>query len=373
MFMFWPNIHDWSAFLIRLIGQSSSGGSEWSECYHAARRIREGNLEDWYREWTGLGDAVKRSAAEAEQAGHPVTSRRNYLRAYNYYRAAEFFMLPGHPRKLAVYQDALACFQNAGRFFRPPLERVQVPFEGSHLLGYFYGVSGAGGSRPPVLLCFGGLDSTAEELYFLMAVGALERGIAVLALDGPGQGASFRQNGLLARHDFEGAVSAGVDYLQARKDVDGSRIALAAISLGGYYAARGAAFEPRLKACIVWGADYDYYEVWQKRADDHPMAAHLTWILGARDIAEAREKLRDFHLRGIASKIRCPLLITHSEVDTFVPVEHAYRLYEEATCDKEMMIFKAGEAGELHCQSDHLPLAHARVFDWLTDKLGTAG
>src|SRR5262245_23614668 len=40
---------------------------------------------------------------------------------------------------------------------------------------------------------------------------------------------------------------------------------LMAISLGGYYAPRAAAFEPRFAACVAWGAQWDYHATWAER------------------------------------------------------------------------------------------------------------
>src|ERR1019366_4172521 len=43
------------------------------------------------------------------------------------------------------------------------------------------------------------------------------------------------------------------DYLASRPEVDAKRIGVMAISLGGYFAPRAAAFEPRYACCLAWG------------------------------------------------------------------------------------------------------------------------
>src|SRR5262249_43676606 len=48
-----------------------------------------------------------------------------------------------------------------------------------------------------------------------------------------------------------------IDYLLAQGTVDPRRIAVVGASMGGFYAARAAAFEPRLAACVAWGGAYD--------------------------------------------------------------------------------------------------------------------
>ena len=120
------------------------------------------------------------------------------------------------------------------------------------MAGYFIR-SPFGGAKQPVLISFGGLDSFKDELWFMTGRGALQRGLSVLLMDGPGQGATLRRHGLTTRYDYEVPVGKCIDWLATRGDVDMSRIAVSGSSLGGYYAARAGAMEPRLAAAISHG------------------------------------------------------------------------------------------------------------------------
>ena len=48
--------------------------------------------------------------------------------------------------------------------------------------------------RQPCLISMGGLDSIKDEMWFMQAHGALQRGISVLMIDGPGQGGTLRRH-----------------------------------------------------------------------------------------------------------------------------------------------------------------------------------
>ena len=100
----------------------------------------------------------------------------------------------------------------------------------------------------------GGLDSIKDEMWFMQAHGALQRGISVLMIDGPGQGGTLRRHGIPTRHDYEVPIGRCIDYLETRSDVDPRRIAVCGSSLGGYYAARAGCYEHRLAAAISHGA-----------------------------------------------------------------------------------------------------------------------
>src|SRR3970040_1195153 len=101
-----------------------------------------------------------------------------------------------------------------------------------------YFVRNKSSSQSPVLISFGGLDSFKDELWFMTGRGAVQRGIAVLMVDGPGQGGTLRRHKIPTRYDYEVPVGRCIDWLEKRSDVDASRIAVCGSRLGGYYAAR---------------------------------------------------------------------------------------------------------------------------------------
>ena len=93
--------------------------------------------------------------------------------------------------------------------------------------------------------------------------------------------------------------------------IDPARIGVMAISLGGYYAPRAAAFEPRFACCIAWGAQWDYHATWKGRfekLDQNKLPSlsvpweHLLWILNAGSRDEAMKKLEGFKLDGVRSE-----------------------------------------------------------------------
>ena len=203
----------------------------------------------------------------------------------------------------------------------------------------------------------------------------VRRGFSVLLVDGPGQGESIRFRGMRIRHDFEVAGSAALDYLATRPDVDIDRVAMMAMSLGGYYTPRCAAMDPRFKAAIAWGAIWDYYELWKKRIERLKQAAlpvpadHLLWACGVETFDEALKKLEGFRLGGVAEQVQCPFLLLHGEEDAQVSMADAQKLFDSiGSLDKTFRVFSAEEGGAQHCQRDYLTLAVDTICDWLEEK-----
>ncbi len=369
----WPDFPWWSYQFRRVLGETQEGGGAISECFMAADKMRPGDGESWYREWRRLADRIAGQAAEAEAAGHAVTARNAYLRATNYYRASEYGVPPSDARRLESFDKCEECFQKAGRYLTPPLEIVRIPYEGTTLPAYFLRPSDLA-ARWPVLVSFGGLDSFKEELFFRFARGARERGIASLLVDGPGQGAAIRRQGLKTRYDYEVAVGACVDTLLGRSDVDPSRIAVSGASLGGYYAARAAAFEHRLAAAISSAAQWDLAASWRKRnlTDENPASAQIKWVFGGGTMAEVLKIAEKFTLEVVIERIRCPYLIIHGSHDHFGGQEEARIAYEaakKAGVKVTLLMVTPEQTAAEHCQLDNPTLGEDLMFDWLSDVL----
>ncbi|MFS0823131.1 alpha/beta hydrolase family protein [Bacillus sp. 1P02SD] len=366
MWYFWPENYMWSYQVNRIIGHTVYGGSQFSECIQTAERIKLGDYNSWYTEWNRIGDRVLAQANEAVLNENLETARVHYLRAADYIRLAEFFLQPDDPRKLATYQKGIEAFKKGAALLPNPPKLIQIPYEDSYLPGYFY--KSPKGDKSPAVVMFGGLDSTAEEMYFALAPYLLERGISLIAVDGPGQGAALRLNNIPSRYDYEVAGTAVMDWAIGQPEIDPDRIGIMAWSMGGYMAARTAAFEPRYKVCGIFSAVYDYSEMWENRPDDHPLANILKHVVGAETMAEAREKLKKYHLRDVAEKIQCPTFILHGAEDRQANVDHAYRVYNALKCPKSIHIVPTGQTGDPHCQADNHTQSFI-LFDWLKNNL----
>ena len=372
MWHYYPEHYMFSYQLIRILCQSHYGGGEFNECLEAAGKIKSGDTESFHQGWMWQGERVLAEAEKADDEGRKITARSAYLRASNYIRTAEFFLVPQDERKLPTYQKSVNAYRKGMALMANPPRLVEVPFDGgqaslSFMPGYFFQV--AGQQNGPLVIMFGGLDSTAEELYYGPASLLNERGISVLVLDGPGQGGALRLNHLHTRYDYNVPATVAFDWAVENLDIDPERIGIMSVSMGGYMAARSAAFEHRFKACAIWGAIYSYYDVWAKRPDNHPLSSIVCHILDVANMTEAREKLKSFVLADVLPQIECPTYISHGGDDRQVPVEHAYKVYEALTCEKYLNVVPADSTGSAHCHVDNFAKAYP-MLDWLQEKLG---
>src|SRR5579884_1879428 len=373
MFRFFPNNYMWSQGVMRAL-QSGGAIGEVIQVVNALQGAADAyDKEAWYAAWRDLGDHLWQQGEIERAADHPRSARGSFLRACSYYQWAIAYMDHDDPRKGETHRRSLDAFARYAERCEPPIEHVEVPYEGTSFPAWF--VPGAGGAaRKPAIIYLPGLDSTKEQgLPFALAMA--ERGFGVLLPDGPGVGEAVQFRGMPNRYDYEVPGKANFDYLASRPDVDPNRIVAVGVSMGGYRAPRFAAFEPRLAGCVAWGAIWDWAAVWAQRISNERGAvptphSHVLFVMGAKTLDEVTEKVQAWRLAGVASQIRCPLLITHGERDAQIPVEQAYALYEAAgSPQKELKIFTEAEGGSAHCQNDNRVLAHNYIADWLEDVL----
>jgi dienelactone hydrolase len=330
-----------------------------------------GDKESWHREWLRVADRNHKRGDAEEANGHTETAKACWLRAVDYYRQAEFWLAGEDPRRIEVFNKIEQCSKNWGRYLRPALQEVKIPYEGAFMYAYFLR-SPVGGERQPVLIAFGGLDSFKDEMWFMTARAPVQRGISVLMVDGPGQGGTLRRHKIPNRPDYEVPVGRMIDYLETRSDVDASRIAVSGSSLGGFYAARAASYEHRLAAVVSHGAVWSVNELWGEANESHGLAGHIKWVFGVPDMTAAFEKGRAFVLEGHIDKIRCPYLICHGGSDV-LSVQQALKVYEYAKMhgvDVTLEMIGEEETGAEHCQHDNPTIGQEKMGDWLADRLG---
>jgi dienelactone hydrolase len=376
--MYFPENYMWSISFLRclnsggLLGEMDRAGRELIE---ASRKLPSGDLESWHVRWDMLAEQVEEMAKKALDDGQKVTARDSYYRAAHYYQWAEAFLPMSDSRKKLVYHKHLDCFREATELMSHSIEIIDVPYVAGPLPAYFIpAVAGTPRPGPPVIF-FGGLDSVKEELFYGGRM-LVERGMSCLVVDGPGQGEALKLRGIISRTDYEVPAAAVYEYLASRPEVDSKRVGIMGISLGGYYAPRAAAFEKRFKACVAWGAIYDWHESWLRRLNIAPAtsiaspAHHLFNVLGVENWEQALERLKTYSLRGIAKQITCDFLIVHGEDDKHIPLVDAQALYNEAGSKwKELKVYTHVEGGAEHCQIDCPVPALSFIADWLAKHL----
>jgi pimeloyl-ACP methyl ester carboxylesterase len=314
--------------------------------------------EDWLDAFAALGDAHAARAGEAEATGRRVTAGEAWLHAAVAYHFAKFVWVLDAARSRAVADRAVAALYAGHRRLDPSAERIEVALDGAAIVGNLRRPAAV--ERPPLVLLIPGLDSTKEEFFRLEGV-FLERGMAALSLDGPGQGEGGYR--LPIRHDYEVAVAAVLDALDGRSDLDLGRVGALGVSLGGYHAPRAAAFEPRIRAVAGISGPFNFGALW----DRLPELTRETFVekSGAADAADGRERALRLDLDGVLQRLDRPALFVTGMRDRLIPWEDTQRQAQAAP----QGTFVGLEEGNHVCAN--VPyIARPLVADWLREQLG---
>ena len=329
--------------------------------YNDARAIldRLTRLQDWCPEWERMAAVHEALGDEALREGRPLTAGRAFVRAAIYYHTGQSVFFDDPAEKRWVQERQAAAYAKAMPHLRPPAERVDVPFAGITFPG---NLRRPAGPRPlPCVLLNPGADSTKEEFYTLENE-FLARGLATFSFDGPGQGLTWQAMKL--RPDWEKPVGAVLDALATRGDLDPGRVGIWGRSFGGYAVLRAAAGDARLRACISIGGFYDMADIWDRLPTG--VKDTLTFGFGVASHAAARERATAFTLKGQLARLRQPLLIVHSGLDTVVPVEESERMRQGAGGATTLVVFPDGN----HV-CDNMPYrVRPLMADWMARELG---
>jgi hypothetical protein len=377
---------------IRALAYASYDGASIGESLRAVSQVKEGKIATWVHAWQGEAARVEKLAEEAFNRGNRDSARKAFLRAYNYYRTAEFYASVKTPEAAGLYKKSLICFNQAGALFDPPSESVRIPYEGTSLPGHFFRAGKRDTPGPTIIIC-GGADGSGEELYFLGGREALDHGYNVLVFHGPGQRGSLHENdGLVFRQDYEVPLKAVVDYALSRTDVDKERLALYGLSLGGYFVPRAPAADKRIGALIANSPIMDFH-LWLLRhigvnlnSIPRPLEGlvegiariimpgtqldYVCWSYGVTRLIDYLKIIGGFKLDELPKQIKCPTLCLASEGEGKESERQAREFYDMLQCPKEFHMFTVEEGADSHCQINNISLSAQVIFNWLDDVFG---
>ncbi len=335
----------------------TSQGVDYNDFFRTTARVEK--WDDWCREWVATGDVHNELALKAEAKKNTVSAGQAYIAAALCYHFGKFLFQEYQDEYLSAGRKSIESFAKGLKLLDPTGERVEIPLGSATMVGTLRRPQGI--TRPPLILLLPGLDSTKEEFFYWENV-FLERGMATFSLEGPGQGECGYNSHI--RPDYEAAIACALDTLTKRSELDPERIGLAGVSLGGYYAPRAAAFEPRVKAAVANCGPWNFAECWSSLPS--LTRAAFQHHSGAKNEAEAVAKANELSLDGAAQKIKQPLLIIHGKLDRLIPWEQAMKLAAAVGSNAELALFENGN----HVCNNIPYIYRPLTADWLKEKLG---
>jgi dienelactone hydrolase len=328
------------------------------------------------KQWAAMGEKLIALADEDEARGRGFSASAKLERASLYLFVAERMQGHGAPGRKETYAKALAAFEKSAQLGQINRQRVEIPLNSGTMPALYTRAQGPG-PHPVVVYC-NGLDSCKELLYWSRLPEALaRRGISTLCVDQPGSGEALRLQNLPVDPHSENWASKAVDWLETQSDVDPKRIGMTGISLGGHFAPRAVAYEPRFASGACWGANHNWREVQDKRMKregENPVPhywAHVMWAFGADTMDDFLAKSEAMNLNGHMDGVKVPFLVTHGADDRQISVQYAHDCYAQLVNSprRELKIFTAREGGVEHVGADNMAYGRDYIADWFAETL----
>src|ERR1700734_3460745 len=377
------------------LGRAYHSGGDVGKVLYLTRQVKDGDFESAYRTFKQAGDEARAVAEESAAGGHRESARQAYLWAQNFYDSSTYFPdgSDDSSRFLPTWQALYDCWLKSLPFFDPPIEPVNIPYEGTTLHGFYMrGKNKA--KRRPLLILANGSDGSLLDMWLWGGAGGTARGYDCLTFDGPGQGYALWKQKLYFRPDWEKVITPVVDYALSRAEVDPHKIAIQGISQGGYWVPRAVAFETRIAAAIADPGVVDVSTSWTaslprpmlellqsgRKAEfdgfmlktlDPVSKSYLDFRMrpfGFASYYDTFKAVMTYNLSDVAGKIRCPLLITEPANESYWPGQ-SRQLYDLVSSPKKLVHFSESDGADLHCEPKGTGLRDLRVFDWLDETL----
>ncbi len=326
-----------------------------------------GGYRDWPTQWFKAGDQYLERGRVALNTGHRETAAQMIFTAAACYHIAGYMhhdvgrLLPETRHSML---RAVEIYWEAAPLFSPPSMPLEIPYDGTTLRPFLRLPSGI--ERPPCVILIGGANSNMINMHAVSEY-YLARGMAVVGLDGPGQGEFYARTGRPCRVDaYDRALSAVADWVVTDNRVDGRRFGIYGRATGSLLAMHAAATDKRFRAVVAHPGAFDVGNYFDQ-AFAHTLVSHrleMCNFMGGKTLDEGERLVREqLTLKHVADQIDVPILSVCSADDETMPTAKSAILKERVKGPVEVVIFPGkGHGGPSRLS---LPLE----ADWMRDRL----
>ncbi len=328
--------------------------------------------DDIYREFAASARRQHERAEAYAAQGRGIAACEGYLIASLMWTIAAWPIHEDCPKLRNAEEQANICYSGFMTHAPRPIERVDVPLGDKAMPAYLHlPRQPAPGERFPVILSIGGMDLSKENMVSLYGDRMLERGFAVLAIDGPGQAEAVTRGIFFSAQAWKDAAEACHAWIVARPELDDSRLAVRGVSFGTYFGTVVAAqLGDRIKGfaasgvCQEPGCD----TIFNKASPTFKI--RFMFMSGYQDEAAFDAFCKSIDLRPLAPRIKAPYMIVAGENDQLSPVEHTENLFRLIEAPKRLVIYEGanhgvGDAASVTFGEDKVVM----MLDWLLDRV----
>ena len=311
---------------------------------------------------------AKAKAAEAE--GWSVTARDNYFMAAVHWGAAQWPFHDNTERNIAMNERKRECYAGYARLADHRVEAVWIPFEGKHLPGWLHLPPNYTGGKVPVVVEVPGMDGFKEIAVSLNGDRWLSRGMAVLAIDGPGQNEAPLYGIHVSMENWIAAGPAVVDWLSSRPEIDPHKIGITGRSFGSLFGTIMTANEPRIRACavVMTCLEPGCHTIFEEATPT--FKKRFMWMSGYTDESAFDQFVKSLTWVGHAERIKAPYLCVAGEAEELSPLHYTEQMFAAMSAPRQLIVYQESKHSVGFVPSANLgPNPYITMADWMRDRL----
>ena len=333
-------------------------------------RTRVQKFTDISREFGKAASRREAIGRRFEEEGRMVAARENFFIASLLYGSAQWPIFENSEENIALNKKKVDCYLKYAQYADHEIRKVEIPFGNQSLPGYLHLPIRRPSGKLPCILSIDGMDGFKEMIHSLYGDRFLERGIASLAIDGPGQGECCVRNIHVTATNFKDAGRATLAWMRAQPELDPDRIAVSAVSFGSFVGTQVASIDDRIKGCAVAFVCHEpgFNTIFNMASPTFKL--RFMYMAGYEDEDKFDKFANTLTLEGIGEQIKCPYLAIAGEDDELSPIEYTYELFNRIKAPKQLVLYQ-GEKHALHSTSSTAlgPNYGVYMAEWIKDRL----
>lgn len=302
-----------------------------------------------------------------EREGRVVAARESYFIAALLWASAQWPLFENTKENIFFNERKVECYQKFIAYAPHKIERVEIPFGNSSLPAYLHLPLAWNGEQVPCILSIDGMDGSKEILHSMYGDKILSRGMASLAIDGPGQGECCVRNIHVTADNFKEVGRVALDWLRKRPEIDGDQLGVYGVSFGSYFATQVASVDAELRGCAVAFVCHEPggHTIFNMASPTFKL--RFMYMAGYEDEAEFDRFAEGFRLKG--AEVKSPYLVLAGEDDELSPIEYTYQLFDEIPTPKKLVVYQGERHGFGSGSAAALgPQWMNMIADWFVDR-----
>jgi fermentation-respiration switch protein FrsA (DUF1100 family) len=309
-------------------------------------------------------------AIAAEAAEEPVTARENFYMASNYWASAQWTIDESNDKNHFYNGRKRECYEKFAKLADHQVEAAWIQLQDKKLPGWFHLPPGYKGGRIPAVVNIPGMDGYKERSVPLYGDPWLNRGIAVLVVEGPGQYEAPLLGVPVSMPAWSAAGPAIMEWLLQRPEIDPQRIAITGRSFGSLFSTIAIANEPRYVAAAVIAVCLEpgCHTIFEEASPT--FKRRFMWMSGYTDESAFDEFAKSLTWEGYAEKIRQPFLVITGESDELSPLDYTERFAKTLPGPKQLVIYQDSRHTVSGVPSVNLgPAPNVLMCEWMNARL----